>query len=313
MTSNLVSFSWSGSGSTYKVLIGSASGASDVLSADVTGTSYTWNGPRTAGIYYARVAATSGGQAGTASTELPVFTLDMRNAIDAMFFGGGPMSESPTVNPGNASAAIWPDGITVNVLVTEEAGSVTMDALRSFLTDYLAATSNHITITLNSTPLDYHGTSVFALPQNTVVARVYIVCGQAGVIACANYGPLPVGPGSSFVNLNLAPSASVPGGSVAISHEVGHSFGLHHIEQSTSARPEFRFLMNPVLVSGVLSTFEKDAISAARAGGLRAGSRRNDALAAGLVLPFGSTSASTPFSTMHVLLDDIVRLPSDIR
>ena len=65
MTSNTVAFSWSSTGaSTYKMMIGSSSGASDVLNTDVTGTSYTWTGPRTANLYYARVAAVSGGHPG---------------------------------------------------------------------------------------------------------------------------------------------------------------------------------------------------------------------------------------------------------
>ena len=53
----------------------------------------------------------------------------------------------------------------------------------------------------------------------------------------------------------------------------------------SSARQEFRFLLNPTLVTQQLSTVEKDAIAAARAGGMRAGWTRAQALAAGLVLP----------------------------
>ncbi len=310
MTSNLVAFSWSGSSSTYKVFAGSAAGLSDLLSADVTGTTYTWTAPRTAGIFYVRVAATTGGVAGTASTELPVFTIDMRNVIDALYFGYGPMSDA-NGNPPASSAAVWADGATITTLVTTESGDVTLAAARSFINDYLAASSNFISAPIDTTTTRYNGVSLLSIPLNTVIVRVdNTICPQVGVIACAYYGPLPYGPGRSFVNLNGAPTSTTPGGSVAISHEIGHSFGLHHLSQNASARAEFRFLMNPVLVSSQLSEVEKTAIGLARAGGIRPGWTRSQALAAGLVLPAGGASftwASPRFP------DDITQYPLAIR
>ena len=68
------------------------------------------------------------------------------------------------------------------------------------------------------------------------------VCSQPGVIACANYGPVPIGPNKSFVNMNG------PGGYIATAHELGHAYGLHHVHVNTSARAELNFLMNPVLL-----------------------------------------------------------------
>lgn len=286
MTANTIVFGWSGTASSYKVQVGAASGGSELLNVETTASSYSWTAPRTANIYYARVVPVSGGQSGTASTELPVFTLDMRNVIDALFFGYGPMSDANGRAPAS-SVAIWADGATINLIVTEESGDVSLQAARTFATDYLAATSNHIAINISTSSTRYTGVPFpSGIPANTVVIRVdNSICNTAGVIACAYYGPLPYGPGNSFVNLNAAPTASTPGGSVAIAHEIGHSFGLHHLKMDSSARPEFRFLLNPTLVTQQLSTVEKDAIAAARAGGMRTGWTRSQALAANLVLP----------------------------
>jgi len=246
--------------------------------------------------------ATSGGQSSAASTELPVFTLDMRNMIDALFFGYGPMSDANGCAPAS-SAAVWADGATISTVVTTESGDLSLNAARTFVADYLSATSNFISAPIATTTESYAGVSLFDIPLDTVIIRVdRSICPQVGVIACAYYGPLPYGPGRSFVNLNGAPTASTPGGSVAIAHEIGHAFGLHHLSQTASARVEFRFLMNPTLVSQQLSEAEKTAIAAARAGGLRPGWTRSQAVAAGLVL---ANPNATPIS-FFTRLDDIV-------
>jgi len=305
MTANLITFTWSRSTSSYKVTIGTGPGLSDVLSTTVSTSSYDWIAPRTANVYYARVANASGDT--TSAQEVPVFTLDLRNVIDAMYFGGGPMSETPTVNPGNAPAAVFADGVAVTVIVTNEAAPTQTSVVNSFISDYLSASGNAFPISTTNSVADYKGAALSALPENTVAVRVFGLCTQTGVIACANYGPTPVGSNRSYVNMNLASTAA----SLAVGHEIGHSFGIHHVVATSAARAEYAFLMNPALINpdGRLTAVEKNAISAARAGGIRNGWTRNQALAAGLVLPFTGLSFGTP----AVWLNDIIRSPDDIR
>lgn len=304
MTSNTVAFSWSSTGATtYKLMIGSAAGASDALNVDVTGTTYTWTAPRTANIYYARVAPTSGGQTGSAATEIPLFTIDMRQVIDALYFGSGPMAADTVA--ANV-VAIWPDGATINVVVTEESGAVSLTAAQTFVADYLAAMSNHITVNISTTPVKWTGVDTNTVPLNTVVVRVdNSICPQVGVIACAYYGPLPYGLGRSTVNLNAAPTSVTVGGSIAIAHEIGHAFGLHHLRVNSSVRPELRFLMNPTLLVSQLSDVEKNALAAARAGGMRNSWTRAQAVSAGLVLANPNGASVVPSAAVPELRDII--------
>ncbi|MBP8274329.1 MAG: hypothetical protein KAY59_07835, partial [Acidobacteria bacterium] len=299
MTSNVVGFTWSGSGSTYKMIIGSAAGASDILSADVTGTSYTWTGPRTAGIYYARVAATTSGTVGSASTELPVFTLDMRNMIDALYYNTGPLSQFPTVAPNNnVGAGVFADGSSLTLLVTNESTAASLTNAQQFVSEYLAAAGNPFTVGISATSADYKNVSFAALPQFTIVIRVLQDYCSSGAIACAQLGPSPIGSNKSFVTMNQST------GAVSIAHEIGHAFGMYHMAVTSSARVEFRFLMNPALVASQLSAVEKATIAAARAGGLRQGTTRAQALGLNLVLPFTGT-ASALAAAMPRVLDDI--------
>jgi len=284
-TSNEVQVSWSGTGSAYHVFASSTPGGADKLSIDVTGTSYNWIAPREEAVYYMRVVATSGGNFSSPSTELPIFTIDLRNAIDALFFGAGPMADSPSLANFNPTAAVWPDGTVVQIRVSVEAGDAARSIAQTFSDDYAAVTGGAIRATVQVVADNMHAAQFADLPEFSIGMRVLQVCPQVGVIACANLGPAPIGPNRSFVNLNQ------PTGAVAVEHELGHSYGLNHVHVNSSSRPELNFLMNPVLLATGLSEPEKNAIIAARNGGMHPGMRRNEALAAGLVLPFtGQTS-----------------------
>ncbi len=285
-TSNEVQLAWNGTGSTFHLFAGSAPGGADKLSVDVTGTSYTWIAPREEAIYYVRVVAVSNGTTSGASTELPVFTMDLRNAIDALFFGAGPMADTPSNAAFNPVAGVWPDGTVVHILVSAEAGEPTRANAQSFADDYATITGGAIRGTTQIVADDMHKAQFSDLPEFTVGMRVLQgICSQTGVIACANLGPFPLGPNRSFVNMNS------PGGYVAIAHEVGHSYGMSHVHVNASARLELNFLMNPVLLATQMTDPEKNAIIAARNAGLRAGWTRNQALGAGLVLPYTGTTS----------------------
>ena len=286
-TSNEISLAWSGSGSTYHVFGASTAGGADKLSVDVTGQSYTWVAPREEAVYFVRVVATSGSNSSSPSIELPVFTMDLRNAIDALYFGSGPMADDTTSArvQSNPFAAIWPDGTVLRILVSAEAGEPNRAAAQTFADSYAAATGGAVTATTQIVPDDFHSAGLIGPGPFTIGVRVLRVCPQTNVLACANSGPAPVGLNTAFVNMNGAL------GTDAVEHEMGHTYGLNHVHVNASARADLNFLMNPVVLSSQITDPERNAIVAARNGGLRPGMRRSDALALGLVLPFtGQTS-----------------------
>ena len=263
----------------------------------MTGQTYNWVAPREEAIYYMRVAAVSGSDSSPASIELPVFTMDLRNAIDALFFSSGPMADMPEQSRLNPSAAMWPDGTVVRIMVSAEAGEGNRVLAQVFADDYAATVGGAVRATTEIVSDDFHNTPISGLPAFSIGLRVLQVCPQVNIVACANFGPAPIGTNRAFVNLNGA------GGGISVSHELGHAYGMFHVHVNSSARPELNLLMNPVLLTGRLSDPEKNAIITARAGGLRADTTRDQALALGLVLPVlgPAVEASLTATSFHAV------------
>ena len=285
-TNNEVQVSWSGSGSTYRVSAGAATNSTELLNVEVTGTSYTWMAPRTEGVYYVRVAATQG-TASSSAVELPVFTIDLRNVIDAVFFGSGPMSDSPGSRVQTTPAAIWPDSTRLTVRVSAESGDTARGNAQTFVNEY-EGLGGGISAGVEVVADDMKAlTNPNQLPLLTIAIRVLAGwCGGAGIIACANIGPAPVGVNRSIVTMHGS------GGGLSIAHELGHAYGMRHVHVNSSVRQELNFMMNPALVSAQMTEPEKNAIRAAREGGLRPGMSRQAAQDLGIVLPFPSLEAS---------------------
>jgi hypothetical protein len=243
-TNNEVTFGWSGTASSYRISAGTASGLSDVFSIEVSTTSYAWTAPREATVYYVRVVAIQNGQTSAASPELPIFTIDLRDVIDALFFRSGPMADTPGTALSNPSAGVWPSNTRLTVLVSEEAGETARSKGQTFLDDYAGLGGLNITASSAMTPNDYRSSVLGSIPEFTIAMRVLAnFCGSTGVIACANYGPAPIGLNRSIVTLNTA------AGHVAASHELGHAYGMGHVRVNGSVRAELNFMMNPSLVS----------------------------------------------------------------
>jgi hypothetical protein len=199
------------------------------------------------------------------------------------------MADTPARALANPSAGVWPDGTVLRVIVSAEAGEPTRAVAQTFADDYASIVGGVIRATTEIVPDDMHSLVLGGLPPFTIAMRVLLnFCGLTNVVACAYYGPAPIGPNQSIVTMNT------PQGYVSIAHEIGHAYGLHHVHVNSTSRPELNFMMNPVITTiqpPQMTEPEKNAIVAARNGGIRGGTRRDEALAAGLVLPFtGQTS-----------------------
>lgn len=285
MTANQVTIGWSGSASTYRVTAGTTTGASDLLTADVTGTTYTWMAPREESVYYIRVAAVQGSQTSSSTVDYPVYTIDLRHVIDALFFRSGPMADDPARALINPRAGVWAPGTDLSIVVSSEAGEVARAASQQFADEYKALANNSFSATATVSSETFRDVTLDEVPEFTIYTRILSGFCGVNVIACAYYGPTPVGPNRSIVTQNGG------GGSIASAHELGHAYGMGHVSVSGAVRPELNFMMNPVLVSEQMTEPEKNAISAALQGGIVAGTLRSEALAMGLVLPYSPTSA----------------------
>lgn len=279
LTSNIVHLSWTGSAPTYRVSFGTTSGSSDIFTADVTGTSYTWNAPRVANAYYGRVVAISGTQTSGPSNETLVFTIDLRNVIEALYFRTGPMSDAPSAVPTNTAAGVWADGTRLHVPIEQQLGEPTRAFAERFLNDYAAIVSGAITATTALTTESFSSLTLGQVPLFTIPTRVRNDFCSSGALACAYYGPAPVGSNRSLVTMVSASQGALR----AMAHELGHAYGMGHVRVTAAVRAELNFMMNPTLVSDEMTETEKAAIAAAREGGIRAGWTRNQAVAAGLV------------------------------
>jgi len=308
-TNNELTLTWIGNAPTYQLVIGSTPGSSNILPPTVvTGATYTWVSPRTSGTYYARVAAKSGDSLSGYSDELSLYVLDIRDVIDAMYFHAGPMADNPANANSNPVTGVWADGTHLRVLVSSAAGDPARVIAQTFADQYAALVGGEITATSEVTSDPMQETSNVEYPgplaDFTVGVRVQSGVCPSGALACAIYGPAPIGPNKSVVTLAQAGPLNIS----STAHEMGHAYGMGHIAATVTGRPEFRFMMNPSQASEQMTDTEKLAVTIARNAGLRAGWTRDQALRADLVNPYtgtssvrrlGGTSTTTERRTAH--------------
>ena len=286
---NEVLLTWVGESATYRIVIDTASTV-NVLTEDVTGNAYTWKSPRAGGTYYARVAARNGDSVGPFSNVLSLYVVDIRDMIDAMYFRAGPMADEPSNATANPVAAVWADGTRLTVQVSSDATDIAAANARAFVEDYAGVVSGAVTadVVMTDNRMQDVGSVEYpaALSELTIGIRVQSGVCAAAALACANYGPAPVGPNKSIVTLNQAGSFNL----AAVAHELGHAYGIGHVKALVSGPAEFSFMMHPSGSAVQLSDAEKLAIVTARAGGMHAGMRRSEAQGQGLVNPYTGTS-----------------------
>jgi hypothetical protein len=198
--------------------------------------------------------------------------------IEAMFFHTGPMSDANESGASNV-ALMWPDGTRLTGLVSNEAGAAALANAQTFADQYAVLTGGAITATAAMTSDSMQGALAQNLPDFTIGIRVQSGVCSSGALACANYGPSPSGPDSSMITLALGNPLNVG----ATAHEMGHAYGMGHIQTPASGRPEFRFMMNSNSGSEQMTDAEKLTVTVARAGGLRPGMARSTAVGLGLI------------------------------
>ncbi|MEI6244760.1 MAG: hypothetical protein WCQ64_06910 [Acidobacteriota bacterium] len=282
-TNNEMQFAWDGNGTSYQFVVGSGPGAADVFSTEVVGNTYRWVTTQKAGSYYARLAAKRGDTTSAFSTEVSLFVVDVRNVIDAMYFHGGPMSDTPDNARNNPVTSVWADGTRVNVLVSTEATETARANAQTFTDLYASLMGGAVTASISMTGDAMHDKDYRTFPEFTVGIRVQAgYCGGALGCVLVGAGPAPGGPNKAMVTLESGSGLYLS----ATAHELAHAYGISHVVTPVAGRPELRFMMSPVNASEQMTDTEKLAITLVRASLLRPGWTRSQALSAGLVNPY---------------------------
>ena len=286
LSANEVTLSWSGTARVYRVEIGTTPQGQDIKREELQGQSYTLSIAPSSATYYARVLAVDGDRVSAPTGEVKISTVDLRHVIDALFFRAGPLSEGRAIQLGSTRAAVWPAGSQLKLWVFRSAGQAVAARVHAAAEAYSVAVDRMVTATtdlLEQDLADLRGPD--QLPPFTIAVRVSPESCPAVASGCANYGPAPLGPNASIVNLRDATVINTVG------HELGHAYGLGHILKTDSNRPELQFMMSQPARSPTLSEVERAAIAAAFRGGLHPGITRDEALARGLVLPYFGPSS----------------------
>jgi len=290
-------FSWAPEpgATSYLIEIGRAVGASDVLSREVTQTSFPTTlaaGPSISNYYVRFRSRGAGGE--SPPKAIVVDAIDLRAVVEALFFESGPQRPSigiPWTDIvdegvwGGAASALGPDvmygwrpGSRVSVIASTALREVQLQAVRDATEQFNMALGGVIRASVVTTgdrdPRPRPGTITIApgSPQEAGCSGNAIGCAvrtiDDGVILQAR---LVVTPGST--------------GCVS-AHELGHGlYGFGHI--SLIGIPGIEdATMNPAgCVLPSLSPVEVEAIEASYQRGMRAGAGRGDFVRAGLIAP----------------------------
>ena len=286
-----VEFQWSGSGaSSYRLEIGSSSGAPDVATLDTSGptTSFSWtNVP--IGNFYARVRGLQGATLGTASNEVLVGSIDARQMIDALIFGYGPLAVAgylagPVVQDRMDG---WQPDTGFDVILGESVPADVAASAEKTVQQIGPATKGLVHASLvgrrpDPLPLPRVGQVTFSMlsPQ-----EVKDECDCDTCVGCAWTWSL-----GSFAQRGRI-LVSTAAQNAAAAHELGHVIGLAHIIVAAGVRPPFTMgfttdgQYSPRGQLDVLDPGTIRMLETIYGAGLTAGSTRRQFEAAGLVPP----------------------------
>jgi hypothetical protein len=283
----VVAFQWSGSGaSSYRVEIGTTSGASDVGTFEASTASFKWTGVPV-GNFYARVRGLQGATVGLPCADVLVSSIDARHVIDALIFGFGPLAVA-----GNAAGPFvqdhmegWQPGTGFEVILGESVPANLTASVQKTVQQVGPATKGAVTAGIvgrRPDPLPSPGpgevTVSLVSPQ-----EVNEECRCDNCVGCATQwlrGSF-ITRGRILVSAEAQPSAAA--------HELGHIIGLGHVISPTGLRPPFTMgvttdgKFSPRGQSDVLDPATTQMLETLYGMGLTAGASRRQFEAAGLV------------------------------
>ena len=235
----VVEFRWLDSGApSYRLEIGSSSGASDVATLDAAGstTSVTWTGVPV-GTFYARIRGRQDSTLGPASVDVVVGSIDARQMIDALIFGRGPLAVA-----GNEAGPLvqdrmegWQPGSGFRVIVGESVSTAHATSVDKTVQQIGPATRGAVHASVEGRrpdPLPSPG------PGEVTFSEVspQQVKDECKCDSCV--GSAWAWTRGSFIQRGRILASTAADASTA-AHELGHVIGLAHIISATGARPPF--------------------------------------------------------------------------
>jgi hypothetical protein len=290
-----LNLAWNAAGplaSSYLIEAGSSSGAVDIASVN-TGSSAT--SLRASGVpsgtYYIRVRARGECGASAPSNEVIVVVPErprqvssaMKDFIEALFLGTGRWARP--LNPGCGSLSQrmrgWPVGSRVRVVGYNSLDPAALEAVQRALPRVISALGTRLVITYETSPLPEPDgaplgqVSVFSVDQD----RLPAFCPTA-IAACSLQRGSNVYLASRAVLVRPWPVNQPVHGIVA--HELGHSFGLCHVDPTRGGQPSTLSVMGNSSAGG-WTPMDIQAVQMVYEAGLVPGDARERFVAAGLI------------------------------
>ena len=304
MAVNAAVMSWTAvsSADSYVVEAGTSSGASDVASVQVAAQNpYTLGGLAVARRYFVRVRARN--QAGTsgASNEVRIESVDLRNVIDALYFGSGPLVPQDGFTACISGSGRWityAAGVTVRLIVSStNVSALAQQAVQKTANQWAASTvgTNSVILQLTGDPDPRPGANEITIATHP--DPVSQGCGfDRGCTFLTVQGSLLIAARSI-----IGPSNS--NNPSSYSHDaVGHgALGMCHIDGTLIGGARNTLMgggpnvfscsstsTSDTCIAETLTPLDLAAAGAVYASGLPRGASRSAFLSAGLVNPFVS-------------------------
>ena len=277
-----LTLSWSGSGP-FTVEVGRTSGASDIGVFQVDGSSFVTNNLPTGRVFF-RVR--TGDSTGPSSSELTAVVFDLREYIESLFFGTGPLIPTDGNFGCGARSGVmrgFPKGSSVPLIVSTTLSDV-RPLIEGFAADVATLTRGRTTVAVsvtgNADPRPERGQVTIASGDPASIG-----CGSTdGGCSLITYISSPPGV-YSFGRILVKPTTNRP--EVTARHELAHMLlGLCHVDAGAIGSSTGSLMTagpQRTASADTLSAYDRAAIDAVFTAGMEPGRTRADFSAAGLI------------------------------
>lgn len=260
----------------YVVEAGTSPGLRDVFSVSTTTTSLTRTFASPATIY-PRITALIGSTSHPSDGRLPLAIISLRDYVEALFLGSGPLAQSPQTGClTNGAMTGWPVGSHVTVTLAASLDAVQRQRATTAVTQASEAFVGRLGAGTRESGERHPTVGPFEIVAEQSDLSVPFACSR-DALGCAI--PLQFASPGQLLRAQIV----MNGSSNRIGHEVGHTlYGFCHV----ATLPGFASIMGSYDEDGRgLSDADLEATRAVYGAGLQGGATRSEFAAAGLITP----------------------------